>query len=55
MTENEAIEIIKQNGIFDDFVKMAYDELLYNECLTKIGIDYIAELLKVGGGNDKSV
>ena len=36
----------------DDFVKMAYDELLYNECLTEIDIDYIAEQLKAGGKND---
>lgn len=36
----------------NDFVKMAYDELLYNECLTKIDIDYIAEQLKVGGKNE---
>ena len=36
----------------DDFVKMAYEELLYNECLTKIDIDYIAEQLKVGVNNE---
>ena len=33
----------------DDFVKMAYEELLYSECLTEIDIDYIAEQLKAGG------
>ena len=32
----------------DDFVKMAYEELLYSECLTEIDIDYIAEQLKAG-------
>ena len=36
----------------NDFVKMAYDELLYNENLTEIDIDYIAEQLKVGGKNE---
>ena len=40
------------NKAIDDFVKMAYDELLYNEHLTKIDIDYIAEQLKVGGNDD---
>lgn len=39
----------------DDFVKMAYDELLYNEHLTEIDINYIAEKLKVGVNNDKSI
>lgn len=29
--------------VINDFVKMAYDELLYNEHLTEIDIDYIAE------------
>ena len=43
------------NKAIDDFVKMAYDELLYNEHLTEIDINYIAEQLKVGGENDKSV
>ena len=38
--------------VIDDFVKMAYDELLYNEHLTEIDIDYIAEQLKVGGKNE---
>ena len=36
----------------DDFVKMAYEELLYNEHLTEIDINYIAEQLKVGGKNE---
>ena len=40
------------NKAIDDFVKFAYDELLYNECLTKIDIDYIAEQLKAGGNDD---
>ena len=40
------------NKAIDDFVKMAYDELLYNEHLTKIDIDYIAEQLKEGGENE---
>ena len=35
-----------------DFVKMAYEELLYNEHLTEIDINYIAEQLKVGGKNE---
>ena len=67
----KAIKIIKQNGTsedvyekiqmqtynkaIDDFVKMAYDELLYNEHLTEIDINYIAEKLKTGGNNDKSI
>ena len=38
--------------VIDDFVKMAYDELLYNEHLTEIDINYIAEQLKVGGKNE---
>ena len=36
------------NKAIDDFVKMAYEELLYSEHLTEIDIDYIAEQLKVG-------
>ena len=36
----------------DDFVKMAYEELLYNEHLTEIDINYIAEQLKGGGKNE---
>lgn len=43
------------NKAIYDFVKMAYDELLYNEHLTEIDIDYIAEKLKVGANNDKSI
>lgn len=31
----------------DDFVKMAYEELLYSDGLSEIDIDYIAEQLKV--------
>ena len=42
---------IRETAI-DDFVKMAYDELLYNEHLTEIDIDYIAEQLKVSGKNE---
>lgn len=38
--------------VINDFVKMAYDELLYNEHLTEIDIDYIAERLKAGGNNE---
>ena len=41
------------NKAIDDFVKMAYEELLYSEHLTKIDIDYIAEQLKEGGKNGK--
>ena len=67
----KAIKIIKQNGTsddvcekiqiqaynkaIDDFVKMARDELLYNEHLTEIDINYIAEQLKAGVNNDKSI
>ena len=40
------------NKAIDDLVKMAYDELLYNENLTEIDIDYIAEQLKAGGNDD---
>ena len=42
---------IRETAI-DDFVKMAYDELLYNEHLTEIDINYIAEQLKAGGKNE---
>ena len=35
----------------DDFVKMAYEELLYSEHLTEIDIDYIAEQLKAGASD----
>ena len=37
------------NKAIDDFVKMAYEELLYSEHLTEIDIEYIAEQLKAGG------
>ena len=37
-----------RNKAIDDFVKMAYEELLYSEHLTEIDIDYIAEQLKAG-------
>ena len=40
------------NKAIDDFVKMAYEELIYSEHLTEIDIDYIAEQLKEGGKND---
>ena len=46
---------IQYDKAIDDFVKMAYDELLYNEHLTEIDIDYIAEQLKVGGENEQSI
>ena len=36
------------NKAIDDFVKMAYEELIYSEHLTEIDIDYIAEQLKAG-------
>ena len=42
---------IRETAI-NDFVKMAYEELLYNEHLTEIDINYIAEQLKVGGKNE---
>ena len=50
----ELVEWEKQirTKVIDDFVKMAYDELLYNEHLTEIDINYIAEKLKVGGKNE---
>ena len=35
----------------DDFVKMAYEELLYSEGLTEIDFDYIAGQLKAGNSN----
>ena len=37
------------NKAIDDFLKMAYEELLYSEHLTEVDIDYIAEQLKAGG------
>lgn len=51
----EKIQMQTYNKAIDDFVKMAYDELLYNEHLTEIDINYIAEQLKVGANNDKSI
>ena len=39
---------IQYDKAIDDFVKMAYEELIYSENLTEIDIDYIAEQLKVG-------
>lgn len=44
---------IQYDKAIDDFVKMAYEELLYSEHLTEIDIDYIAEQLKEGGKNGK--
>lgn len=43
------------NKAIDDFVKMLYEELLYEDGLTEIDVDYIAEQLKAGGENDKSI
>ena len=40
------------NKAIDDFVKMAYEELLYSENLTEVDIDYIAEQLKAGGKDE---
>ena len=40
------------NNALDDFVKMAYEELLYIDGLSEIDIDYIAEQLKAGGENE---
>ena len=39
------------NKAIDDFVKMAYEELLYSEHLTEVDIDYIAEQLKAGASD----
>ena len=39
------------NKAIDDFVKMAYEELLYSDNLTEIDIDYIAEQLKAGASD----
>ena len=39
------------NKAIDDFIKMAYEELLYSEHLTEIDIDYIAEQLKAGASD----
>ena len=38
----------------DDFVKMAYEELLYSEGLIEIDIDYIAGQLKAGNINESN-
>ena len=35
----------------DDFAKMLYEELLYEDGLTEIDVDYIAEQLKAGVDN----
>ena len=35
----------------DDFVKMLYEELLYEDGLTEIDVDYIAEQLKAGASD----
>lgn len=43
------------NKAIDDFVKMLYEELLYEDGLTEIDVDYIAEQLKAGGENDQSI
>ena len=40
------------NKAIDDFVKMLYEELLYEDGLTEIDVDYIAEQLKAGGKYD---
>ena len=40
------------NKAIDDFLKMAYEELLYSEHLTEIDIDYIAEQLKAGASDE---
>ena len=40
------------NKAIDDFLKMAYEELLYSEHLTEVDIDYIAEQLKAGGKDE---
>ena len=39
------------NKAIDDFLKMAYEELLYSEHLTEVDIDYIAEQLKAGASD----
>ena len=36
------------NKAINDFVKMLYEELLYEDGLTEIDVDYIAEQLKAG-------
>ena len=40
------------NKAIDDFVKMLYEELLYEDGLTEIDVDYIAEQLKEGEKNE---
>ena len=42
------------NKAIDDFVKMLYEELLYEDGLTEIDVDYIAEQLKAGGNIELS-
>ena len=39
------------NKAIDDFVKMLYEELLYEDGLTEIDVDYIAEQLKAGASD----
>ena len=41
----------ERNKAIDDFVKMAYEELLYSDGLSEIDIDYIAEQLKAGASD----
>ena len=54
--KNSVLNILKAyNKAIDDFVKMLYEELLYEDGLTEIDVDYIAEQLKAGGENDKSI
>ena len=40
------------NKAIDDFVKMLYEKLLYEDGLTEIDVDYIAEQLKAGGKDE---
>ena len=42
---------IQYEKAIDDFLKIAYEELLYSEHLTEVDIDYIAEQLKAGANN----
>ena len=39
------------NKAIDDFEKMLYEELLYEDGLTEIDVDYIAEQLKAGASD----
>lgn len=39
------------NKAIDDFAKMLYEELLYEDGLTEIDVDYIAEQLKAGASD----